>query len=50
MQNQINPDLSSYFEMLPIEVKNQILESGATINSLSDLLQCVDNFLDNLNE
>ena len=43
--NQMNPNLSYYFEMLPIDVKNQILESDTDINTLDDLLQCVNSIL-----
>lgn len=41
----LNPNLHTYFEMLPIGVKNSILESGKNINTLEELLTCVDEFL-----
>lgn len=41
----LNPDLQPYFEMLPIDAKNWILQSGKPINTLEDLLQCVDSLL-----
>ena len=42
MNSNFNPKLQPYFEMLPIEAKNYILESNASINTVEDLLQCVD--------
>lgn len=43
--SSLNPNLRPYFEMLPIDAKNYILESGAEINTLEDLMQCVDSLL-----
>lgn len=37
-----NPDLRQYFESLPINVKNQILESGVQIATLGELKQCAE--------
>ncbi len=37
-----NPDLREYFESLPIEVKNQILESGVEISTLGELMQVAE--------
>ena len=42
MNSNFNQKLQPYFEMLPIEAKNYILESNASINTVEDLLQCVD--------
>lgn len=41
----LNSGLHMYFEMLPIDVKNSILESGENINTLEELLSCVDRIL-----
>lgn len=47
MENyKVNPNLQYYFEMLPIDVKNYILESGTRINTLEDLYKCVDKLLE----
>ncbi|HOV41364.1 MAG TPA: hypothetical protein PLM59_06195 [Oscillospiraceae bacterium] len=46
MNSYLNPDLRAYFEMLPIEAKNYILQSGVSINTLEDLLKCVDEMLE----
>ncbi len=45
MSQNIDPILQTYFEMLPINVKNQILESDVQINDLNTLLSVVDGFL-----
>lgn len=42
-----NPDLREYFESLPINVKNQILESGVEIATLGELQQCAEHFKNN---
>ena len=45
MSGKINSELRSYFEMLPIDVENQILESDGEINTLDSLLSAVNTFL-----
>ena len=45
MMSTLNPKLRPYFEMLPIEAKNIILESNTDIDTLDDLLQCVETLL-----
>lgn len=42
-----NPELREYFESLPINVKNQILESGVEIATLGELQQCAEHFKNN---
>lgn len=37
-----NPQLRNYFESLPIFVKNRILESGAEISTLGELMQVAE--------
>lgn len=37
-----NPDLRGYFENLPIDVKNRILESGVEISTLGELMQVAE--------
>ncbi len=37
-----NPDLRVYFENLPIDVKNRILESGVEISTLGELMQVAE--------
>jgi hypothetical protein len=37
-----NPDLREYFESLPIDTKNRILESGAEISTLGELMQIAE--------
>lgn len=39
-----NPDLRFYFESLPIDVKNRILQSGAEICTLGELMQVAEHF------
>ncbi|MBC8586104.1 hypothetical protein H8705_10970 [Oscillospiraceae bacterium NSJ-64] len=42
MLKNINPQLQVYFECLPIHIKNHILELKRPINSLNELLSCVE--------
>ncbi len=37
-----NPDLRYYFESLPIDVKNRILESGVEISTLGELMEAAE--------
>jgi hypothetical protein len=37
-----NPDLREYFEALPIDTKNRILESGVEISTLGELMQVAE--------
>ncbi len=39
-----NPDLRDYFESLPIQIKNRILESGAEICTLGELMEVAEHF------
>jgi hypothetical protein len=39
-----NPDLRDYFESLPIEIKNQILDSGVEIATLGELMKVAEHF------
>ncbi len=39
-----NPDLRYYFESLPIEIKNRILESGVEIATLGELMSVAEHF------
>jgi hypothetical protein len=39
-----NPDLRDYFESLPIDVKNRILESGVEISTLGELMKVAEHF------
>lgn len=41
----LDPALQPYFEMLPISIKNDILESNADIKDLNTLLSIVDRYL-----
>lgn len=41
----LNPELQPYFEMLPINIKNDILESNVDITDLRTLLSIVDGYL-----
>lgn len=47
MSANFNPELRTYFEMLPIDIKNEISESGAEIKDLGDLLNIVNSYLYN---
>ena len=40
-----NPDLRYYFESLPIDVKNKILDSGAEICTLGELKQVAEHLI-----
>jgi len=42
---QNNPELREYFENLPIDVKNRILESGVEISTLGELMQAAEHIL-----
>ena len=42
----INPALRSQFESLSIELKNEILSSNVTINSLPDLISVLQQIVD----
>lgn len=37
-----DPELRNYFESLPIEVKNKILESGVEISTLGELMKVAE--------
>lgn len=37
-----NPSLREYFESLPIQVKNRILESGVEISTLGELMMVAE--------
>lgn len=37
-----NPDLHYYFESLPIDIKNRILESGVEISTLGELMEVAE--------
>lgn len=39
-----NPDLRDYFESLPIEIKNRILESKVEITTLGELMEAAEHF------
>ncbi|MCI1965820.1 MAG: hypothetical protein LKJ17_06785 [Oscillospiraceae bacterium] len=39
-----NPDLRNYFESLPIDIKNQILDSGVEIATLGELMKVAEHF------
>lgn len=39
-----NPDLREYFNSLPGEIKNQILESGVEISTLGELMKVAEHF------
>lgn len=39
-----NPDLRDYYDSLPLEVKELILESGAEISTLGELMQVAEHF------
>lgn len=39
-----NPDLREYFESLPIEIKNRILESKVEITTLGELMKVAEHF------
>lgn len=43
--SRINPDLRYDFENLPIEVKNSLLEAGVTIETVEDLKQAAERFM-----
>ena len=38
------PGFREYFESLPIQVKNRILESGVEISTLGELMQIAEHF------
>jgi len=39
-----DPDLRDYFESLPIEIKDRILESGVEIATLGELMKVAEHF------
>ena len=39
-----SPDLRDYFESLPIEIKDRILESGVEISTLGELMKVAEHF------
>ncbi|MVB09956.1 hypothetical protein CAFE_06260 [Caprobacter fermentans] len=39
-----NPDLREYFESLPIEIKDRIIESGVEISTLGELEKAAEHF------
>lgn len=38
----VDPKLRPYFELLSIDLKNEILKQDVEIKSLNDLIQCLD--------
>lgn len=42
LMSYVNPALRREFESIPIEIKNEILESGAVIQTREDLQRCVE--------
>ncbi|MFU0831386.1 MAG: Glycine dehydrogenase (aminomethyl-transferring) [Oscillospiraceae bacterium] len=39
-----NPDLRDYFNSLPVDIKNQILQSGVEISTLGELMKVAEHF------
>lgn len=39
-----NPDMKQYFESLPKHLQENILQSGAEVNSMAQLQELVDRF------
>ena len=39
-----DPDLRYYFESLPIDIKNRILESEVEISTLGELMEVAEHF------
>lgn len=42
-----NSDLREYFQSLPVQVKSQILKSGAEISTLGELMQIAEHLKEN---
>lgn len=42
---QNDPALRGYFNTLPIEVRDRILESGVEIATLGELMQCAEHMM-----
>lgn len=38
----VNPNIKNYFESLSIDLKNEILKQDVQINSLNDLIKCLE--------
>ncbi|MDF2567207.1 MAG: chaperonin GroEL [Oscillospiraceae bacterium] len=38
----INPKIKAQFETLPIDLKNAILEQNVQLNTMNDLIKCLE--------
>ncbi len=45
MASYVSPDLRERFESLPIELKNEILGKNVQLNTMNDLILCLESIV-----